>query len=1002
MNANTSQPPHEACASSTSPDSSPMTPGADSLQDDPVFTNFGERSSTLDGIGAWSSVQGVPSTQSAAAIPAYNMASDIHALGTKYSKMGLVQNHATLASNMADAGAYAGSSGRPMHGGASGADVDYSELDEAILRGRSTTLPNIFAVPNPLYRFSTAAATNAETGVSPGTISPASSSFGMLSRHGSISVANSNRANSNRTVSPLGLSLNSIPIHQTTSLDNQLTSPLEPSHAATRLDILGSGGLLGKPTAALSGSVSSTSSLAGIGNTHAGAVRRFSEFSADHASSLALSSYTMGSSVFSGSGGASIALANSAGDGINYNGASHDTSSAAAAFAPQSTGGIHGALLQSASQPNARSGSAYAKPGSRFGGFGNQLPTMREDDGAGELVSSPSAAGGLMRNASFPNVGSPARPPNLYMANRTSSPPENTATTADTLSIDFGAFQPPHVNSMNDVRRPSLDTRADHIADLGLRDQTAYERSAGLAHQLSFGQMPGMPGTHRRHSLASANMQFSAPGGLAGGAQLQRGDGNFQPDYAASAMPFAANAGGEYAMYASHMHPGLLAQQSMLTAGLYPYGMHPSSIPRQNSTSALHSLVAQQHFSSYQPHPGAIPLSRAPGASGMAQHSGGMPRTGLFGGPMAYPPMPSQQSIHSLPSIFTPAHMQGQPQLFQPVPMPQSSQAAISQQQTQSQQQAQSQQQQHMRRASHPGIPRMGTPAVSLAMVPPVPVLAGSTHPPTHPMMPNPATTITPNMPFADMGKGLPYPALAKGTRVFVVRFKGRRSDLYFAPNKRSEMKAIPTLAPGSGAAAKDTSAMPVPAANGSLADAKPEFEPGAYVLVEADRGVDLGVIREELLTADAVLSFNRAKADLSPGGFSDQSTQDGRQSTAPVDADAGDASPGTDYSASARPASGGASGRDVFVKRIFRLADQHEISDLLGNKVMDEQSALSMCQAKVQQRKLSMCVVDAEFQFDRRKLTFYFTADRRVDFRELVRDLFKHFKTRIWMCQQT
>ncbi|KAJ2203315.1 hypothetical protein IW143_005837 [Coemansia sp. RSA 520] len=296
----------------------------------------------------------------------------------------------------------------------------------------------------------------------------------------------------------------------------------------------------------------------------------------------------------------------------------------------------------------------------------------------------------------------------------------------------------------------------------------------------------------------------------------------------------------------------------------------------------------------------------------------------------------------------------------------------------------------------------MGTPAVSLAMVPPVPVLAGSTHPPTHPMMPNPATTITPNMPFADMGKGLPYPALAKGTRVFVVRFKGRRSDLYFAPNKRSEMKAIPTLAPGSGAAAKDTSAMPVPAANGSLADAKPEFEPGAYVLVEADRGVDLGVIREELLTADAVLSFNRAKADLSPGGFSDQSTQDGRQSTAPVDADAGDASPGTDYSASARPASGGASGRDVFVKRIFRLADQHEISDLLGNKVMDEQSALSMCQAKVQQRKLSMCVVDAEFQFDRRKLTFYFTADRRVDFRELVRDLFKHFKTRIWMCQQT
>jgi len=35
----------------------------------------------------------------------------------------------------------------------------------------------------------------------------------------------------------------------------------------------------------------------------------------------------------------------------------------------------------------------------------------------------------------------------------------------------------------------------------------------------------------------------------------------------------------------------------------------------------------------------------------------------------------------------------------------------------------------------------------------------------------------------------------------------------------------------------------------------------------------------------------------------------------------------------------------------------------------------------------------------DRRKLTFYFVAERRIDFRELVRDLFKIYKTRIWMC---
>jgi cell fate regulator YaaT (PSP1 superfamily) len=46
------------------------------------------------------------------------------------------------------------------------------------------------------------------------------------------------------------------------------------------------------------------------------------------------------------------------------------------------------------------------------------------------------------------------------------------------------------------------------------------------------------------------------------------------------------------------------------------------------------------------------------------------------------------------------------------------------------------------------------------------------------------------------------------------------------------------------------------------------------------------------------------------------------------------------------------------------------------------------------------MNVVDAEYQFDRHKLTFFFEANGRVDFRELVRDLFSIYKTRIWMQQ--
>jgi cell fate regulator YaaT (PSP1 superfamily) len=90
--------------------------------------------------------------------------------------------------------------------------------------------------------------------------------------------------------------------------------------------------------------------------------------------------------------------------------------------------------------------------------------------------------------------------------------------------------------------------------------------------------------------------------------------------------------------------------------------------------------------------------------------------------------------------------------------------------------------------------------------------------------------------------------------------------------------------------------------------------------------------------------------------------------------------------------------GKDVHPKRIYRLALPNEIS-LLVSKSHDEAKAVSISQSKIRQKKLPMEVVDAEYQWDRRKLTLYFVADRRIDFRELVRDLFKLYKTRIWMC---
>ena len=58
------------------------------------------------------------------------------------------------------------------------------------------------------------------------------------------------------------------------------------------------------------------------------------------------------------------------------------------------------------------------------------------------------------------------------------------------------------------------------------------------------------------------------------------------------------------------------------------------------------------------------------------------------------------------------------------------------------------------------------------------------------------------------------------------------------------------------------------------------------------------------------------------------------------------------------------------------------------------------MIRSKVLEQMLPMSILDAEYQFDRHKLTFFFEADRRIDFRELVSELFSLYKTRIWMQQ--
>jgi len=129
----------------------------------------------------------------------------------------------------------------------------------------------------------------------------------------------------------------------------------------------------------------------------------------------------------------------------------------------------------------------------------------------------------------------------------------------------------------------------------------------------------------------------------------------------------------------------------------------------------------------------------------------------------------------------------------------------------------------------------------------------------------------------------------------------------------------------------------------------------GDYVKVEADRGEDLGKVISCVPVSDT-----------------------GKYATSPVQK--------------------GRTG-NFEKERILRLATEAELH-LVKIKSLDEQRVLEVCRSKVLQRNLPMRVVDAEFQYDRHKLTYYFQAEVRIDFRELVRDLFAIYKTRIWMQQ--
>lgn len=121
-------------------------------------------------------------------------------------------------------------------------------------------------------------------------------------------------------------------------------------------------------------------------------------------------------------------------------------------------------------------------------------------------------------------------------------------------------------------------------------------------------------------------------------------------------------------------------------------------------------------------------------------------------------------------------------------------------------------------------------------------------------------------------------------------------------------------------------------------------FKVGEYVIVEADRGLDYGQVISEM--------------------------------GALLDSDI-----------------------DEPLKKIIRKANPWDMHQIEKNKKKIRE-VMDTCSKKIQERRLAMKLIDAEFSFDRSKIIFYFTAEGRVDFRDLVKDLANAFKARIELKQ--
>ena len=88
-------------------------------------------------------------------------------------------------------------------------------------------------------------------------------------------------------------------------------------------------------------------------------------------------------------------------------------------------------------------------------------------------------------------------------------------------------------------------------------------------------------------------------------------------------------------------------------------------------------------------------------------------------------------------------------------------------------------------------------------------------------------------------------------------------------------------------------------------------------------------------------------------------------------------------------------------LRKVLRVATEEDLAVVKRNEERAK-DAFAVCEKKIAAHKLEMKLIDAEYAFDGSKLLFYFTADGRVDFRDLVKDLASVFRIRIELRRRT